>query len=208
MSFVEEVKNSVEKYYKHHINPFDLWDKDIVLYYQPDTCYIVCADNLQDALEEFGEYCMKHDLNGFISEEQEDENDFPVNGGEFWVQSPIKAQEIEGRIQFKYSVTFYTVDEESAEQGDAKERGFEMQDVKGSLYDILSVAEDYGLTECEGAAWLYNDDPPMDRDSIEKGIETFYGLHINGQDYNESEVLKGLSSFLKDEPSSEDQRPV
>lgn len=68
--------------------------------------YLVGADNIQDALDEFGDYCKEKGFDGFLSEEQENEEDFPVNGGEVWLQVPDHIEEIRNR--FQYNFTYYS----------------------------------------------------------------------------------------------------
>lgn len=205
MSFIEDCQQDIEVYYKNHVNPFEMDNNDYVFSYYPDTSYIICADNYQDALEAFGEYCKEKELNGFISDEQENEEDFPVNGGQFWLQVPDHMQEIKDRMKFTYSVTFDRTDEESREHGDTIENGFEIKEAKGNLHEIANVAQDYGTDEMEGAGWLYTVDPPLDKDNLEKGIETNYALHVDGQGHNRQEVLKGIYEELNPQMEQENR---
>lgn len=197
--FNYQPKIEIEEYFKNHINPYDLWNNDYILGYYPDSSFIVCANSYQDALDEFGEYCKENNLTGYISTEQTREDDFPVNGGEFWLQVPEYSEKIPGRVQFEYSVAYALSNEESRQDGDYFEKGFEKKNEKGSLYDILREAENYGLTSCEGSCWLYNEEPALDRDNIEKGIDSYYSLHIKGQDYNNMSIIKDMSRFLSPE---------
>lgn len=192
---IQHFEDNIEEYLKKHINPYDLWDNDYILGYYPDVTYIVCADSLQDALEEFGEYCKENNFTGYVSNQQESEDDFGVNGGEYWLQAPNMVQEIEGRVLFDYSIFYALTDEESRQNGEYSERG-EKFSGRGSLSDIVRDAENYGLTECEGASWLYNVDPPYDEMRIKEGIETNYSLHIMGQNYNNMKVITDIAKYL------------
>jgi hypothetical protein len=78
------------------INPFEVWDKLFTLQFTFDH-YFVVSDTSENALEEFGQWAKKN-APGYISDFEEysklleeegetwvDENCYPINGGEFYL---------------------------------------------------------------------------------------------------------------------------
>jgi hypothetical protein len=179
------------------INPFEFCaDHCFQIAYYPSSSFLVIADNMQDALEEFGEYCKEKGFNGFISAEKEGDEDFPVNGGEFWLQTPDMFMKTDIPT-FTYSITYQIVSPESAENGDFEETGFKVKDENGTLAEIAEICEKEGISEIEGAAWLYSIDPEHNIDFFEKGHEKTYSLHIKGQGYNDKHILEAIADYLK-----------
>lgn len=193
---------------KRFINPDETIFNDhcYELSYYPDTSFIVLAKNLQEALEILGEYCRKNNFDGLIetninklfseyTKTEINENFFPVNGGEFYLDLPELVQEI-SEPAYDYSITYETITENSAEYGDAEEKGFIVESDTATLSQLISLCKDYNLTSCQGSQWLYNTEPLHDDDFFRHGIETYYGLHINGQDYNNKEILELIENII------------
>lgn len=171
------------------INPFEFWNNAYVLYYHFSR-FTVIADTLQDALEEFGCYCEEQGIDGYIkddisgmSQEEIDDFYFPVNGGEFYVELPAHAEKIEVP-KFKYFLTYEIITPESAENGDAEERGLEEEDY-ATMEELLTLAQDYNITSNDGADWLYSVDPIQNREFFEKSKEVYYSLHIIDHEYKD-----------------------
>ena len=94
---------------------------------------------------------------------------------------------------FRYSITYEVVTEESAAEGDAEERGYEVEDVQvDTLQDLAHEVDSYGWIEDSGR-W-FDTEPQQDMHS---GSYTRYSLHVkhlDGTELSSSEYrkLKGL----------------
>ena len=106
--------------------------------------------------------------------------------------------EISGEQAMIYSVTYEIITHESAEQGDAEDRGFEVEPVVGPLSEIIDLGRHtYGTSEATsspvmvGCSWT-SPDPVNDRNYFEKGESKYYGLHIkhiDGKDLSQEEAV-------------------
>jgi hypothetical protein len=92
---------------------------------------------------------------------------------------------LDGTKKYKYSITFRTITEESAEQGDWDKTGYEIEERDEELQYIIKTAHwDYGINYFTGS-WWESTSPTSDRDYFEKGIEKYYDLHIRHTDGSE-----------------------
>lgn len=110
---------------------------------------------------------------------------------------------------FLVSKTYEIISEESAENGDAEERGFEYQDDEMDTEDILKEINEGGFVELSSSwiedhkesnkpnyTWIKTVDPVYNRDYIEKGLRCYYSLHIKCTQKEFYQICK-LANLIK-----------
>lgn len=85
---------------------------------------------------------------------------------------------------YNISVTYEIVTEESAEHGDAAERGFDLEREEMDLDELERLIKDRGFSEpsssrLDDRMWFSTSTPLQDRAYFEDGESKFYSLHIN-----------------------------
>ena len=105
--------------------------------------------------------------------------------------------QIPGDQQFQYAVTYEIITPESSENGDAEERGWEVEYTTDELENIISLGRHtYGVSEPSSSIpqshmWWSSASPVSDRDYFEKSEEKYYSLHIkhvDGSDIDDKEA--------------------
>lgn len=85
--------------------------------------------------------------------------------------------------KFKYSITFQSWDEESLEIGETDDKGFDVENEVESIGDILySANTTYGIYYPVSFGIWESTEPVEDSKFYEKGIRTYYSLHISNED--------------------------
>ena len=100
--------------------------------------------------------------------------------------------------KFKYSITFQSTNEESRELGDFSKKGFVVEDELAEIGDILYKANtDYGIYYPLSFGVWESTSPDENKDYYEKGIHTYYSLHITNEDGTEiSQEQNDFITFL------------
>jgi len=100
--------------------------------------------------------------------------------------------------KFKYSITFQSWDEESLEVGQTNNQGFIEKDEVDTIGEILHKANsDYGIYMPVSFGTWESTEPIEDKDYFEKGIKTYFGLHLKNEDGTEiSEEENDFITFL------------
>jgi hypothetical protein len=120
-------------------------------------------------------------LAGIINEEMSVGPDGSISG-----ISP--SGQIPGDKIFVYAITYENVTPESAEQGDADSRGYEIEHTHDTLEEIIYLGRNtYGTNEPSSShphagMWWSSSDPVQNRDYWEKGINKYYSLHVKNSD--------------------------
>ncbi len=123
------------------------------------------------------------DILGVLTEEDHDNLDPQLQG--LW-------------MGYQYRMTYEIVTPESAEQGDAEERGWEIEEPEhaNSLEELMQAPEydhswiEWSSSHLTGDEWITSQ-ADEDRDYFEKGEEKTYGLFIkrsDGKDLSEKEM--------------------
>lgn len=107
----------------------------------------------------------------------------------------IAEEDEEQSEEYTVSKTYGVVTPESAKEGDYSEQGFEWEDKKMTLDDVLSAINELGYYEnfqgTGGSESLYGTDAEQD---FKTGEETTYALHIDGS----KEAMLKLAAKLKE----------
>lgn len=190
------------------VNPEERFNENnlFILGYYPDATFGIIENSLTEALEIFADYCMDKGYQGFIetdierffeeyTEEEIDDFWFPANGGQFYLQLPDMVETLDVP-KYTYSITYEIITPESASYCEVEEFGFIVENETATIGELFSIAEEYNLTTSDGAGWLYNTEPEHDREYFEKGHETFYSLHIEGQDHNNKDLLNLIEEYM------------
>lgn len=106
---------------------------------------------------------------------------------------------------FNVSVTYEVVTDESAEAGEAQERGYEHEKEDFDVDELRRLIRDYGFSEPSTSAlsdrmWFSSTSPREDRAYFEQGESRFFSLHlhsVNGEppeleDYADVARLAGI----------------
>lgn len=85
---------------------------------------------------------------------------------------------------YNISVTYEIITDESAEHGDAAERGYESEREDVDVDELERVVQNYGFSEpsssrLEDRMWFSTVSPREDRDYFENGERKFFALHLN-----------------------------
>jgi hypothetical protein len=86
--------------------------------------------------------------------------------------------------KFLYGISYQTITEESAREGDYADHGWELEKEVASLDYILSVAEEHGIISygsVKPCDWWESVDPDFN-EKMQHGHEKFYHLHIENID--------------------------
>lgn len=103
--------------------------------------------------------------------------------------------ELDGYKVFTYGVTYETITPESAEDGDAEDRGWEVEYTQAPLFEIVDLAKHtYGTSEPSSSVvnsytWWTSPDPVNDRNYFEKGESKYYSLHIKDMTDREAQII-------------------
>ena len=105
---------------------------------------------------------------------------------------------ISPKKKFKYSISFETFDEESLEAGQSDVRGYEIKDDTDAIGDILMLANTtYGIYMPVSFGTWESTEPVENTDFWERGIRTYYALHLTNEDGTEiSQEENDFISFL------------
>lgn len=100
----------------------------------------------------------------------------------------VEASDEDRRI-FTVSVTFEKVTAESAEHGDADERGYEVEDQDVDYDDLRRMARERNYSEPSSSVmtspmWFTTPDAEESREYFEDGVSTYYSLHLKAVDGN------------------------
>ena len=100
--------------------------------------------------------------------------------------------------KFKYSITFQSFDEESLEVGVSLDNGFEVEDDKDTIGEILYKANTtYGIYMPVSFGTWESTEPLENRDFFEKGIRKYFALHLTNEDGTEiSQEENDFISYL------------
>lgn len=88
------------------------------------------------------------------------------------------------------SVTYYTITEKSAINGEYEEEGFISEDEELSVSEIILLIDSMGIMEWSGNivdeySYLTTIESEKNNLYYEKGIETYYSIHFSYKDYFE-----------------------
>lgn len=86
--------------------------------------------------------------------------------------------------QYTVSVTYELHTEESVEQGEAAERGYEVERENYDLGELERLVRDYGFSEPSSSTlthpmWFSSTTPREDRAHFEKGESRYFSLHLH-----------------------------
>ena len=85
---------------------------------------------------------------------------------------------------YNVSVTYSVVTDESAEHGDAAERGYEHEREDFDVDELQRLVRDFGISEPSSTRlhermWFSSTSPREDRAYFEHGERRFFSLHLN-----------------------------
>ncbi len=85
---------------------------------------------------------------------------------------------------YNVSVTYEIITDESAEQGDVAERGYEREREDVDADELRRLVQNYGFSDpsssrLEDRMWFSTTSPRKDRDYFENGERKFFSLHLN-----------------------------
>ena len=105
---------------------------------------------------------------------------------------------ISPKKKFKYSITFQSFDEETFLEGDYLDNGFEVEDDKDTIGEILYKANTtYGIYMPVSFGTWESTEPLENRDFFEKGIRKYFALHLTNEDGTEiSQEENDFISYL------------
>ena len=84
---------------------------------------------------------------------------------------------------FKYSITYTESTEESSEDGDYSDQGYEVERQEAEIGDILHQAHsDYGIYSPTSLGSWESTSPLADRNYYEKGVDKYFQLHVMNVD--------------------------
>lgn len=76
----------------------------------------------------------------------------------------------------KYSITYEVITAESAENGDAAERGYKIENESARIKEVIAAARNLGIFVESGGRWWHTVD--ADHGDYRSGEETYYSLHV------------------------------
>ena len=85
---------------------------------------------------------------------------------------------------YNISVTYEIITDESAEQGDVAERGYESENEDVDVDELERVGQNYGFSQpssscLEDRMWFSSVSPREDRAYFENGERKFFSLHLH-----------------------------
>ena len=85
---------------------------------------------------------------------------------------------------YNVSVTYSVVTDESAEHGDAAERGYEREREDFDVDELQRLVRDFGISEpsstrLDERMWFSSTSPREDRAYFEQGESRFFSLHLH-----------------------------
>lgn len=85
---------------------------------------------------------------------------------------------------YNVSVTYEIITDESAEMGDAAERGYESEREDVDVDELERLVQKYGFSEPSSSEldermWFSTTSPSEDRDYFENGERKFFSLHLH-----------------------------
>ena len=85
---------------------------------------------------------------------------------------------------YNISVTYEIITDESAEQGDVAERGYESENEDVDVDELERVVQNYGFSQpssscLEDRMWFSSVSPREDRAYFENGERKFFSLHLH-----------------------------
>lgn len=98
---------------------------------------------------------------------------------------------------FRVSKTYETWDEEALDAGDTDAKGYEYEDEPMSLREVLRELDRGGFHEVEDVGDVVRartTDPVRNRAHFERGLDTYYGLHIRGSQRALGRLLTTIAS--------------
>ena len=95
----------------------------------------------------------------------------------------LKEPLIKANRVYKYSISYQEITEESREYGEISDDGFIIENETDEIGNLLKLAvETYGIYYPVAFGWWESTNPVENKDYFEKGIETYYILHITNED--------------------------
>ena len=157
---------------------------------------VLAGDELQEgdsSIFEDGFMGHKNDLDGLtqylrsLGTIPADANILPMADFEARLEEPEPEDEAEDARIFTVSVTYEVVTDESAEHGDAAERGYEIENEEMDYEDFCRLVQDRNYSEPSSSVvtdrmWFRTPDPEQSRAFFENGERKFYSLHLKAVD--------------------------
>lgn len=95
----------------------------------------------------------------------------------------LKEPLIKANRVYKYSISYQEITEESREYGEISDDGFIIENETDEIGNLLKLAvETYGIYYPVAFGWWESTNPVENKNYFEKGIETYYILHITNED--------------------------
>jgi hypothetical protein len=107
----------------------------------------------------------------------------------------LKEPLIKANRVYKYSISYQEITEESREYGEISDDGFIIENETDEIGNLLKLAvETYGIYYPVAFGWWESTNPVENKDYFEKGIETYYILHITNEDG--TDITEKESDFI------------